>query len=456
MTRPRQKIWNGNVRDAALSILLEINQHQAYSNLLLNRTIKKYKIEAKDRGLLTELTYGTLQHRMALDYYLEPFVRGKLNDWVRELLRLSIYQIVYLTKIPPHAVVHEAVEIAKRRGHKRIAPTVNGILRNVLRQGVRSLEDLPEGTRKTAIETSHPEWLIKRWTEQFGETEAVAMAHENNNPGTITLRVNTAKATVDEVIAMLQSEEVEVRRGEVVPSALIPVKGNPIETKAFRNGFVTIQDESSMLPAFALDVSPGMRVLDMCAAPGGKTTHIAELMKDEGEVLAHDLHEHKLSLIRENADRLGLTSIQAKSGDSRKLTDIYEPSSFDRILVDAPCSGFGVIRRKPEIKYNKTIEDLAGLPIIQSELLDTAHLLIKPGGLIVYSTCTVDEAENRDVAERFLQKHADMEKVPLGQLQNFEKLKMDEDMLQVLPQHFGGDGFFVAAFRKIDSGPNEL
>ena len=456
MTKPRQKIWNGNVRDAALSILMEINQHQAYSNLLLNRTIKKYRIEAKDRGLLTELTYGTLQHRMALDYYLEPFVRGKLDDWVRELLRLSLYQIVYLTKIPPHAVVHEAVEIAKRRGHKRIAPTVNGILRNVMRQGVRSLDELPEGTRKTALETSHPEWLIQRWTEQYGEAEAVAMAHENNNPAAITLRVNRTKATVEEVIGLLQSEGVEVRHGEVAPAALIPLKGNPIQTEAFRKGYVTIQDESSMLPALALDVSPGMRVLDMCAAPGGKTTHIAELMNDEGEVFAHDLHEHKLSLIRENADRLGLTSIQAKSGDSRKLAELYGPASFDRILVDAPCSGFGVIRRKPEIKYNKTEEDLAGLPIIQSELLDTAYELIKPDGVIVYSTCTVDAAENQEVAEQFLQKHADMERVPLGRLEEFKKLDSEEDMLQVLPQHFGGDGFFVAAFRKTGNGRIEL
>ena len=201
MTKPTKKIWNGNVRDAALSILMEINNNQAYSNLLLHRTIKKYNIETKDRALLTELTYGTLQHRMALDYYLEPFVRGKLNDWVRELLRMSLYQIVYLTKIPSHAVVHEAVEIAKRRGHKRIAPTVNGILRSVLRQGVRSLDDLEDGVAKIAIETSHPRWLIQRWIDLYGEEDAVAMAHENNNPASsVTMRVNTAKTTVDEAI----------------------------------------------------------------------------------------------------------------------------------------------------------------------------------------------------------------------------------------------------------------
>ncbi|WP_318615477.1 16S rRNA (cytosine(967)-C(5))-methyltransferase RsmB [Sporosarcina sp. YIM B06819] len=447
-TRPKKKIWNGNVRDAALSILMEINNNQAYSNLLLHRTIDKYGIETKDRGLLTELTYGTLQHRMALDYYLEPFVRGKLDGWVRELLRMSLYQIVFLTKIPPHAVVHEAVEIAKRRGHKRIAPTVNGILRSVLRKGVRSLDDMADGIAKTAIETSHPEWLIKRWSEQFGEQEAAIMAHENNNPPAMTVRVNTAKTTVAEVIASLEAEGIEVRAGEVVPECIVSINSNPANTEAYKKGLITIQDESSMLPVLALDVQPGMKVLDMCAAPGGKTTHIAEKMKDTGEVFAHDIHEHKMALIEANATRLGLTSIQAQSGDSRKLTELYAASSFDRILVDAPCSGLGVIRRKPEIKYNKTEADFNGLVQIQSDLLDTARELIKPDGIIVYSTCTVEHMENRGMVDRFLARHTDMEKIPLAQLNEIDKLAIEEDTLQVLPQHFGSDGFFVAAFRK--------
>lgn len=447
-SRPKKKIWNGNVRDAALSILMEINNNQAYSNLLLHRTIEKYGIETKDRGLLTELTYGTLQHRMALDYYLEPFVHGKLDGWVRELLRMSLYQIVYLTKIPSHAVVHEAVEIAKKRGHKRIAPTVNGILRSVLRKGVRSLDDMADGITKTAIETSHPEWLIKRWSEQFGEEEAAIMAHENNNPPAMTVRVNTAKTTVAEVIASLEAEGIEVRAGEVVPECIVSVNSNPSNTEAYKKGLITIQDESSMLPVLALDVQPGMKVLDMCAAPGGKTTHIAEKMKDTGEVFAHDIHEHKLALIKANATRLGLTSIQAKSGDSRKLTDLYAAASFDRILVDAPCSGLGVIRRKPEIKYNKTEADFNGLVQIQSDLLDTACELIKPDGIIVYSTCTVEHMENRGMVERFLTRHTDMEKIPLAQLNDIDKLAIEDNTLQVLPQHFGSDGFFVAAFRK--------
>lgn len=448
MMKRNKKIWNGNVRDAALSILMEINNNQAYSNLLLHRTIEKYGIEAKDRGLLTELTYGTLQHRMTLDYYLEPYIRGKLDGWVRELLRMSLYQIVYLTKIPPHAVVHEAVEIAKRRGHKRIAPTVNGILRSVLRKGVRSLDEIEDPIAKIAIETSHPEWLIRRWIDQYGEQEATVMAHENNNPAAMTMRVNTAKATVDEVIEAFEAEGMEVNPGEIVSESLISQSGNPANTNVYKKGLVTIQDESSMLPVNALDLAPGMKVLDMCAAPGGKTTHIAEKMNDEGEVFAHDLHEHKIALIEANAKRLGLSSITAKSGDSRKLIELYGAASFDRILVDAPCSGLGVIRRKPEIKYVKTEEDVNSLLKIQSELLDTAAELIKQDGIIVYSTCTVEYAENRGMVEEFLNRHNDIILIPLPNLNGNEKLGIEDDTLQVLPQHFGGDGFFVAAFRK--------
>ncbi|MCM3709988.1 16S rRNA (cytosine(967)-C(5))-methyltransferase RsmB [Sporosarcina luteola] len=448
MTNAKKRIWNGNVRDAALSILMEINQNQAYSNLLLNRTIKKYDIDPKDRGLLTELTYGTLQHRLTLDYYLEPFVKGKLDPWVRELLRLSLYQIVYLTKIPPHAVVHEAVEIAKRRGHKGISATVNGILRSVLRKGVRPIEDIKDDVERMSVETSHPAWLIERWVKQFGKEEALAMAHENNHPARMTARVNSLKATVEEAITALAKEGIEASRGEVISGSIQVSSGSLANTEAFAEGLLTIQDESSMLPVLALDVKPDMKVLDMCAAPGGKTTFIAEKMNDTGEIYAHDLHEHKLSLIESNANRLGIQSIITKSGDSRELESIYGPASFDRILVDAPCSGLGVIRRKPEIKYNKTEQDLKSLTEIQEQLLATAYRLLKDDGIIVYSTCTIEYDENEGMVRRFLDTHPDMTLSTLNSLADIDSLAIKDDLLQVMPQHFGSDGFFVAAFHK--------
>ncbi|SIT67603.1 16S rRNA (cytosine(967)-C(5))-methyltransferase RsmB [Edaphobacillus lindanitolerans] len=447
MSRSQAGKWEGNVRDAALSILVAVSRDQAYSNLLLHRTIEDYKLDAKDRALLTELTYGTIQHRMTLDYYLAPFIRGEVEGWVRELLRLSVYQLVYLERIPDHAVVNEAVEIAKRRGHKGIASMVNGILRSVIRNGVKDPSEIRDWTERTSVSTSHPEWLIRRWAGQYGTEETEAMAAANNEPPVQTVRVNRTKGTADDALQSLRTDGFDAEPSPVVPGAIRIRGGNAARSRAFGEGLVTIQDESSMLPAIALDARAGMRVLDMCAAPGGKTTHIAELMDDRGEVLAYDLHPHKVKLIEENAARLGLNSIRTGTADSRKLAGELEAGSFDRILVDAPCSGLGVIRRKPDIKYSKSERDIAGLPDIQLSLLGEAHSLLRAGGILVYSTCTVDREENRETAGQFLEQFPDMERLDLEEVLP-GNLRFEDGMLQVLPQDFGGDGFFVAAFRK--------
>lgn len=445
----KEIVWDGNVRDAALSILLTIDKHQAYSNLLLNETIQKYKIsDAKDRGLLTELAYGTLQHKMTLDYYLDPFIRGKVDLWVRWLLRMSLYQMHYLTRIPAHAAVNEAVEIAKRRGHKGIASMVNGILRSILREGVRSTDEIQDANERLAIATSHPQWLVNRWVESYGYEHAKAMLEENNVPPLQTVRVNTTKATVENVLATLEREGVKAVRSEVIPECVQLLTGQAARTAAFKHGLITIQDESSMLPANVLNPQPGMKVLDMCAAPGGKTTHLAEKMQNEGSILAMDLHPKKLDLIEENTARLGLEIVQTAPIDGRKATQFLPANSFDAILVDAPCSGLGVMKRKPDIKYTKREEDLESLQTIQLAILDNAAKLLKPNGRLVYSTCTVDKHENEGTVEAFLAQHPEMELVPLDHLPQQLLAKQQSGMLQVFPQDFASDGFFVASFCK--------
>ncbi|WP_102692709.1 16S rRNA (cytosine(967)-C(5))-methyltransferase RsmB [Rummeliibacillus pycnus] len=442
-------IWNGNVRDAALTILLAVDKQQAYSNLLLNQTIEKYKIDAKDRGLLTEITYGTLQYKMTLDYYLEPYVRGKLEDWVRWLLRLSLYQIVFLTKIPDHAAVNEAVEIAKHRArHRGISATVNGILRSILRDGIRETTDIENDATRLAIETSHPEWLVRRYIDNFGIEKTADMLYENNLPPMQTVRVNTTKVTVEEALRSLWDDKFSVKRSTVIPECLHILEGQAARSTAFKEGLITIQDESSMLPAYALDVKSGMRVLDMCAAPGGKTTHIAEKMDNKGELIATDLHPHKINLIQQNADRLDLSIIHPQVLDGRKANSIFDVESFDRILVDAPCSGLGVIRRKPDIKYTKKEEDFESLQKIQLQLLNTAYTLLKNEGKMVYSTCTIDKMENNGTVEAFLQAHPDMELSKVEGIPEPLQALKTEGMIQVFPQDFGSDGFFVATFRK--------
>ncbi|MGB3259377.1 16S rRNA (cytosine(967)-C(5))-methyltransferase RsmB [Paenisporosarcina sp.] len=456
MSSKSYRMWNGNVRDAALSILMAIEKNQAYSNLLLHQTIEKYDIEPKDRGLLTEITYGTLQHKMTLDYYLQPFIKGKLDDWVRQLLRLSLYQIHYLDRIPNHAAVNEAVEIAKKRSHKGTAGLVNGILRGILRQGVRSTEEIADPLERLSIEASHPLWLIERWVKQFGFEQAQTMAFENNIPPAHTVRVNTTRISVEEAIDMLLDEGIVAHQSEVIPECLHIEKGQVAKTKAYQYGAVSIQDESSMIPTYALQIEPGQRVLDMCAAPGGKSMHIAEKLNSQGSLVSVDLHPHKVKLIADQATRLGFNNIETRTWDSRELTNEYDEQSFDRILVDAPCSGLGVIRRKPDIKYTKKQEDFASLHNIQIRLLDEAYKLIKPNGLIVYSTCTIDEVENNGTVQAFLANHEDMmlEKLDNVLPEAYHHLTSN-GMIHIFPQDFNSDGFFVAAFRKKEFPSNE-
>lgn len=442
----KDKKITGNVRDAAFTILWAVENKQAYSNLLLTKTMDSHAVAPKDRGLLTEITYGTLQHQMTLDYYLEPFIKGKVEPWVRVLLRMSLYQIVYLDRIPNHAAVNEAVEIAKKRGHAGIGSMVNGVLRSVLRNGVRNFEDIKDEVTRLSIETSHPVWLIKRWIGQFGYDKTREMALENNKIPPQTVRVNTVKTTVKEAIKMLADEGMIAEASGVVPECLMVTGGQPARSNTFAQGFITIQDESSMLPAYALQVEPGHRVLDLCAAPGGKTTHIAEKMGNKGELQALDLHDHKVKLIKQAATRLGHTIISAQAGDGRKIREQFGDAAFDRILVDAPCSGLGVIKRKPDIKYSKQEADFERLQSIQLDLLDEAAAMLKVGGIVVYSTCTVDAEENEGTVRRFLAEHPEMESVPV-QLP-FTKEQNEQHFVQVFPQDFGGDGSFVSAFCK--------
>lgn len=441
-----------NVREAALDILESIQKNQAYSNLLLNTTIKKNEIPSKDIGLLTEIVYGTLQRKMTLEYYLYPFINKgkKMEDWVLILLQMTLYQMVYLDRIPDHAAINEAVEIAKKRSHKGISGLVNAVLRNILRQGLPSFNEIHDEIERLAIETSHPRWLVKRWVEQLGVEEAKKMCEINLTAPMQTARVNTTKISVDECLSLLIEEGFQVEASDVIPEGIKILKGNIAHSSAFEKGFLTIQDESSMIVAYALEVDKPYSVLDACAAPGGKSTHIAEKMNKEGEVLSIDLHEHKVKLIKQNADRLDLPTIQTKAMDSRKLESTLEKESFDRILLDAPCSGFGVMRRKPDMKYTKTEADVGRLQKIQLDLLASVSPLLKKGGLLVYSTCTIDKAENEEVVEKFLADNAQFERdITLADRLPSELQQYTHgNELQVLPQYFGSDGFYIAALRK--------
>ncbi|HZG71212.1 MAG TPA: 16S rRNA (cytosine(967)-C(5))-methyltransferase RsmB [Chondromyces sp.] len=436
------------VREAAMDLLDSVEKNQSYSNLLLNAAIEKGGIDGRDAALLTEITYGTIQRKLTLDYYLAPFLKKKIEPWVRQLLRLSLYQMLYLDKIPERAVIHEAVEIAKKRGHKGIAGMVNGVLRSIQREGVPSLDEIKDEEERISIETSTPLWLVRRWNKQFGLQKTLEMCQTNLLAPTQTARVNVTKSSRESVMAQLEEEGFLVEASVVLPEAITVLKGNIAASAAYRQGLVTIQDESSMIVAYALDLQPEFQVLDACAAPGGKTTHIAEKMNGTGSVMALDLHEHKIKLIKENAERLDLENVKAQAADSRNAGSLFEKESFDRILVDAPCSGLGVLRRKPDIKYVKREEDLLSLQKVQLDILDAVAPLLKKGGVLVYSTCTVDQEENLGTVRQFLEHQPDFESRSLTHLPESIQALTEKGMLQVFPQDFGGDGFFVSSFRK--------
>lgn len=446
---------SNNVREGALRILEQIEKNQSYSNLLLNNEIKKNQINSKDIGLLTELVYGTLQRRMTLDFYLQPFLKKarKLESWVRQLLRLTVYQMVYLDKIPDRAAIYEAVEMAKRRGHKGISSMVNGVLRSIQREGVPSLEDISDPVERLSISTSHPSWLVQRWVNQLGYERAKEMCEMNLTAPLQTARINTTKTNRKACMEMLQEEGYQVEASSVIPEAIRCLKGNLANSQAFKDGLLTIQDESSMIVAYALGVQQDEEILDACAAPGGKTTHIAEKLNQTGKVFSLDLHDHKVKLIAQNASRLQLTNIETKALDSRKVQEHFKEESFDRILLDAPCSGFGVMRRKPDMKYTKKETDVDQLQEIQLQLLKSVTPLLKKGGILVYSTCTVDETENGAVVEKFLGENKEfIGDIGLkGRLPETIQPLCNEFTLQILPQDFGSDGFYIAALRRLNS-----
>jgi len=445
-----KKTARKTARDIALDVLTHVEEHGSYSNLELRRALDATPLSAADAGLVTELVYGTIQRRQTIDWVLAKFIRSnqKMNLWVRNLLRLSLYQVRYLDRIPARAAVHEAVEIAKRRGHQGIASLVNGVLRNCLRQPEvwEIPADLP-AVKRIALEASHPEWLVNRWLSQYGEETTRDICHSNNLPPHPSIRVNRRKISRDELLAALQADFPESKASPLSPDGILLAGGNIVKTRWFQEGYCTVQDESSMLVAPALGAQPGMRVLDACAAPGGKTTHLAERMDNEGEIIACDIHPHKEQLIRETAGRLGHSMIRTVVSDALDLPE-RDLGQFDRILLDAPCTGFGVIRRKPDLKWNKSEADIREIANLQYRLLERMAGMLKPGGKMVYSTCTIEPEENQHLVERFVAEHPEyqLDRSLIDDLPPAVRTitNGDKGYVQLLPHQFHSDGFFIA------------
>ena len=437
-----------NARAAALAVLSSV-ESGAYSNIKLNQVLKQLQLSREDAALATEIAYGTLQRQNTLDWMLTPFVTRELSaldGWVRNLLRLSVYQLVYLDRIPDHAVVDEAVKLAKSCGNPGLGGFVNGVLRSFLRQPDRRKipEDLPL-VQRLALEFSHPEWLVARWLKQYGQERTEAVLRENNSRPVQAVRVNALKSQRDDLLERLRQEYPgNWQRSPIAAQGLRYTGAVPLaHSRWHEEGWLTVQDDSAQLVGEILDPRPGMRVLDACAAPGGKATHLAERMGDRGTVVAWDIYEHKVGLVRQAARRLGLTSVTAERFDARRGAQ-WEGERFDAVLLDAPCSGLGVVRRRPEIKWVRREEDIPNLAQLQRELLEGVAPLVRPGGILVYSTCTLAREENEDNVAWFLHRHREF------QLDRETPHPLcAEGWVQIFPDQYGSDGFFIARLKKL-------
>ena len=437
-------------RHVAFEVLIQITAKGAYSNIALSSALSVHELSTTDEALVTNIIYGTLTHYKLLKYWLKPYFRGRVKDWVKVLLAMTLYQIVYLEKIPNYAAVNEAVAIAKTQGGDFYARTVNAILRNVTSNALRDVDEMVEGPNRLAVETSHSTWLVRLWISQFGLKLTKEMLKANNERPMMTLRTNLNKISRGDLKRVLISEGVHVTYGKIVPTALIVTSGNPLATKSFVDGLFYIQDESSMLPALALAPKVGSTVLDVCAAPGGKAFHLAEMVGETGVIYAHDIYTHKMTKLKENGLRLGIHNVEASLYAASRLSELYPPASFDYILVDAPCSGLGILRRHPEAKLTKRPEDLDQIVQVQKELLKCASIFLKSTGRLVYSTCTVNRKENQRLIEGFLNDNQDFTFDPTFQARMPSVLagNFEHEMLQLFPQDYKTDGFFVASLVK--------
>ncbi len=424
-----------NPREAAICALCKIDKDGEYSNKAVLEELSG--MEPRDRALANELIMGVMRNRIYIDFVIQSYSKiklKKLSPWVLQILRCGVYQMTDMNKIPPSAACNEAVKLASKYAHKAARGYVNGVLRTVS----RSLDSLPEPqgsfAERISVKYSCPLWLTEKLIKQFGRGTCEKILKDSLLPHPAMIRANILKTNADELTQMLRGEGICAKPDAEVKQCL-RISG-AIDIKASRlygDGYYTLQNINSMRAALALEPKSGETVLDLCAAPGGKTTHIAELMKNEGRIIAFDIHKHKLELIQRSAERLGIDCIEVKEHNSEEPIDELKGAA-DRVLADVPCSGIGVIHKKPDIKYNRSAMDIEALCKIQRNILNSAAGYVKTGGVLVYSTCTILEEENERQIERFLAEHTDFKC-------EFEKL--------YLAYEGGGSGFYICRMIKF-------
>ncbi len=439
-----KELYTG-VRGTAVKILDRIERTDSYLDKLLDHEMKNSELSGQDKALLYELVHGVVRWMGRLDWILSGFYKGQFSKAIpvlKNALRVALYQVMFLDKIPEYAIVNEAVDFVKKLQGQKPADITNAVLRNIIRSknGLRYPDPNENLISYLAAYYSHPSWLAKRWVERYGRENVEALMTANNERPTLTLRINQLKVDRQEFESLLQSVNLKYSVSQYNKDFYkLQILTNIQSWQYFSEGYFAIQDESTGMPCLLLDVKPGMRVLDMCAAPGGKSAYIADLMNNSGEVVALDKFESRVKLMQSNLERLGVGIVKMVATDALE----FEDELFDRVLVDAPCSGLGTLSKKPDIKWKRDLLDIKKLTPLQTELLEKASSLVKVGGAVVYSTCTIEPEENFGIIEKFLDEHKNF---MLDDASKFVvKTVVDENgCIQSLPYRDKMDGAFSA------------
>ncbi|MFH1052491.1 MAG: 16S rRNA (cytosine(967)-C(5))-methyltransferase RsmB [bacterium] len=443
----KQEIISINpARLAAVKIISRFERSDAYLDKLMNKELRDSNLSSEDKALLTELVNGVIRWRWKLDWVLTGFYKGdylKCLNIVKNALRVGLYQILFLERIPDHAAINEAVEIIKRIQGEKIAGIVNGVLRNI----ARNIENIRYPLKEEdivyyyTIIHSHPRWMVKRWIDLFGEEQTVQLLEANNQKPNIKVRINLLNTSISEVIKELIDNGIEFRQSPFAPESLeILTKGIDVASNnLFVTGKITIQDTSAYLATKLAFVQPGQRILDLCSAPGGKSFALAEQSNDSGKVISVDKYASKLKIIQEGAKRLQLKSIETLEADA-SVVEFDE--LFDVVFMDMPCSGLGTLTKKPDIKWKREREDMPFLVKSQREIMSNAVRFVKTGGALIYSTCTIDPEENEDNITWFLSEHPEFEIDPAEKYLPGEICK--NGFMQTYPHIHKMDGAFAA------------
>lgn len=438
------------VRGNAVKILNRIDRTDAYLDKLLDIEIKNSNLTGPDKSLLFEIVHGVTRWLGRIDWILNGFYKGQFSKCipnVKNAMRVALYQILFLDKVPEYAAVNEAVEFVKKLQGQKPADLTNAVLRNIIRSkdSIRYPDPNEDIIAYFSAYYSHPSWMVKRWINRYGKDETEKLLISNNNKPILTIRVNGLVSNYEEMNSLLNSVDLKFTNGKFLPEFIrLNVLSNITDWEYFHKGYFTVQDESTGLPIKLLDVKPGMRVLDLCAAPGGKTAFIADVMQNSGEIIALDRFESRLKILQKNLDRLKVTNVKTITIDANEYED---EQGFDRVLVDAPCSGLGTLTKKPDLKWKRDLGDIRKIVNIQYELLKKGASLLRNGGCIVYSTCTIEPEENFEIIKKFLLDFPNFKLINPGNALSAELID-ENGCIRTITHLHGLDGSFAAKLEK--------